>query len=117
MAHNDLHNILSKATALTPDQLKSVLAGTSSVRSMTVAEALGQKEHSTAEDVVAALCAELGVDFLKDIPVNDIPTDLVRDIPINYAKSNSVLPYKEDQDCVTALTANPVNIRALDDLQ
>src|SRR5690606_26098534 len=117
MAHPDIHSILSKSTALTPEQLKSVLSGTSAVRAMTVGEALSKKEFSSAEDLVAALSKELGLAFLKDIPVNDIPTDLVRDIPINYAKTNAILPFKEDPESVIALTANPVNFKALADLQ
>ena len=113
----DIQNILSKSTALSADQLKSVLASTSAVRPMTVGAALSQKEYTSAEELVAALCQEMGVEFMKDIPVNDISSDLIRDIPINYSKSNAILPFKEDSDCVIALTANPVNIKALDDLQ
>jgi general secretion pathway protein E len=59
----------------------------------------------------------MGLDFIKDIPVNDISADLVRDIPINYAKTNSVLPYKDEAEAVTALTSNPLNLKAMDDLR
>jgi hypothetical protein len=31
-----------------------------------------EKEYSTAEDLVAELCRELSVDFIKDIPIGDI---------------------------------------------
>ncbi len=113
----DIQNILSKSTALSADQLRSVLASTSAVRPMTVGAALDQKEYTSAEELVSALCHEMGVEFIKDIPVNDISSDLIRDIPINYAKTNAILPYKEESDCVIALTANPVNIKSLDDLQ
>jgi general secretion pathway protein E len=117
MATPDIQNILSKSTALSPEQLKSVLSGTSSMRAMTVGEALAKKEYSTADDLVAALSLELGLEFIKDVPYNDISTDLVRDLPINYAKTNAILPFKDENDCLIALTANPVNIKALDDLQ
>ncbi len=117
MAQPDIQSILSKSTALSPEQLKSVLSGTSAVRAMTVGEALAKKDFSSAEDLVAALSKELGLEFMKDIPVNDISTDLVRNLPINYAKTNAILPFKEESDCVVALTANPVNIKSLGDLQ
>lgn len=117
MAAPDIQNILSKTTALSADQLKTVLAGPSAMRATSVGDALAQKEFSTAEELVAALAKELGLDFIKDIPVNDISTDLIRDIPINYAKTNAILPYKDEGDTVIALTANPVNIKSLDDLQ
>lgn len=137
----DLQNILSKSTSLTADQIRSVLGKTSlgsgaelarispvrestqtqaqgpSLANLTVGEALNAREFSSAEEVVAALCRELGVDFIKDIPISDISVDLVRDIPINYAKQQNILPYKEDSEHLIVLTSNPVNMKALDDLR
>lgn len=117
MASLDLQSILSKATSLSQDQIRSVLANPSVVRPVTVGEALGTKEFSSADEVVSDLCKELGLDFIKDIPVADISADLVRDIPINYAKQHNVLPYKEESDVLVALTSNPVNLKSLDDLK
>lgn len=117
MANVDIQNILSKATTLNQDQIRSVLANPSVVRPVTVGEALGNKDFASADEVVADLCKELGVDFIRDIPVNDISVDLIRDLPINYAKQHSVLPYKEENDVLIALTSNPVNLKALDDLR
>lgn len=117
MASADIQTILSKATSLSTDQIKSVLENPSVVRPTTVGEVLAQKEFTNVDDVVADLCHELGLDFIKDIPVADISADLVKDIPINYAKQHNILPYKEEQDSLTALTSNPVNIKALDDLK
>ncbi|MGZ3775129.1 MAG: type II secretion system ATPase GspE [Pseudobdellovibrionaceae bacterium] len=113
----DVQTILSKATSLTPDQIRSVLNNPSMVRSITVGEALAEKDFSTADDVVHDLCKELGLDFIRDIPVSDISADLIRDIPINYAKQHNILPYKEEQDTLIALTSNPVNLKVLDDLK
>ena len=67
MATVDVQTILSKATSLTQDQIKSVMANPSVVRPITVGEALLSKEFSTADEVVADLCKELGLDFIKDI--------------------------------------------------
>lgn len=117
MASVDIQTILSKATSLTQEQVRSVLSNTSVVRPITVGEALAEKEFSTADDVVADLCKELGLDFIRDIPVSDISVDLVRDIPINYAKQHNILPYKEEADTLIALTSNPVNLKTLDDLK
>jgi len=57
------------------------------------------------------------MDFIKDIPVNEISVDLIRNLPINYAKTQGILPFREDGDTLTALTSNPVNTKALDDLR
>ncbi|MBO9668211.1 MAG: type II secretion system ATPase GspE [Bdellovibrio sp.] len=117
MASVDVQTILAKATSLSQDQIRSVLTNPSVVRPVTVGEALASKEFSTADEVVADLCKELGLDFIKDIPVADISADLIRDIPINYAKQHQILPYKEDSESLVALTSNPVNMKALDDLK
>ncbi|AHI05598.1 pili biogenesis protein PilB-like ATPase [Bdellovibrio bacteriovorus W] len=113
----DIQTILSKATSLSQDQIRSVLANTSVVRPISVGEALSAKEFTNADELVSDLCKELGLDFIKDIPVSDISADLVTDIPINYAKQHNILPYKEESDVLVALTSNPVNLKALDDLK
>src|SRR4051812_14764252 len=117
MATIDVQNILSKATSLSPDQLKTVLAGPSNAGATSIGEVLNSKEFSTADELVSNLCKEMGLDFIKDIPVNDISVDLIRHLPINYAKSQSILPFREEPDQLIALTSNPVNTRALDDLR
>ncbi len=117
MASVDVSTILAKSTSLTQDQIRSVLSNPSVVRPVTVGEALAAKEFSTADEVVSDLCKELGLDFIRDIPVSDIAVDLIRDIPINYAKQHNVLPYKEEADQLTVLTSNPVNLKALDDMK
>jgi general secretion pathway protein E len=116
-ANLDVANLLTKTTGLTTEQLRSVLDGPSLMGSQTIGEHLSSKEYSTADELVADLCREMGLEFIKDIPINDIAPDLIRDIPINYAKQNSVLPYREDSDVLVALTNNPVNVRVLDDLR
>jgi general secretion pathway protein E len=118
MAAMDVVNILTKATSLTPEQARSVLANSSAVRShLSIGESLATREFTTADELVSELCKEMDLDFIKDIPVNDIPVDLIRNLPINYAKTHLVLPFKEEADQIIALTANPVNVRVLDDLR
>ena len=113
----DVINVLTKTTALNGDQIRRILASPSVVRATSVGEALSRKEYNNAEDIVGEFCNELGLDFIKDIPVGDISTDLVRNIAINYAKQHQILPYKEDQDQVVVLTSNPVNMHAMDDMK
>lgn len=117
MASLDVNNILSKSTSMSNEQIKSVLDQSSASGATTIGEALSNKEFSTADELVADLCREMGLEFIKDIPVNDIPVDLIRDLPINYAKQHSVLPYKEEGDTITALTSNPLNMKSLDDFR
>ncbi|MFN8792090.1 MAG: type II secretion system ATPase GspE [Bdellovibrionales bacterium] len=113
----DIQNVLVKATTLTAEQVASILKSNSALRPETIGDALSKRNFTSAEELVSELCKELGLDFIKDIPANDILLDLVRDISINYAKQNAVLPFRDEQDCVTVLTSNPVNMKALDDLR
>lgn len=117
MASLDINSVLAKATTLNSEQLRSVLNNPSVNKKSTVGEALSQKSYTSAEDIVADLCKELGLDFMKDIPVSDIPVDLIRDIPINYAKQHGILPFKEESDSLQVLTSNPLNLRGLDDVR
>jgi general secretion pathway protein E len=113
----DIQVVISKATTLNADQVNSILKSNSVIRPVTIGEALSSRDFGSADELISELCKELGLEYLKDIPANDILLDLVRDISINYAKQNAILPYKEDQVSVTVLTSNPLNMRALDDLR
>lgn len=116
-ANVDVSNILTRSTAMSAEQIKSVLDNPSTMGIQNIGETLSQKEYSTADELMSDLCREMGLEYIKDIPVNDISADLIRDIPINYAKQNFILPFREEQDKVIALTSNPVNVKALDDLR
>jgi general secretion pathway protein E len=116
MAQLDLPNILSKATTLTPEQVRTVL-GTAGSTGTTLGDLFAAKEYGSADELVSDLCKEMGLEFIRDIPVNDIPVDLVRDLPINYAKQHGVLPFREETDLIVALTSNPLNMKSLDDLR
>src|SRR5688572_1734862 len=94
-AAQQLDNVLLKNTSLTEEQLHSVLALTID-GGRTLRDALVVKEGGTADELVAELCAKMGLPYIKDIPVSEIPVDLVADIPINFAKKHGVLPFKEE---------------------
>jgi len=116
MAIENVSGVLLKNTSLTPDQLKFLLKSATD-KGPTIGEMLNQTHLTTAEELLAALCQEMHLQFIKDIPVNDISVDLIRKIPINYAKSHEVLPYKEEPDVITVLVSNPLNSKLLNDMQ
>jgi general secretion pathway protein E len=117
MAQMDIPLVLVKATSLNSDQIKSVLKNPATSRPISVGETLSKKDYASAEELVADLCRELGLDFIRDIPVNEISADLIRDLPINYAKNQGVLPYREESDTIVVLTSNPLNTKAMDDIR
>jgi general secretion pathway protein E len=115
-AEANYENILLKVTSLSEQQLKALLD--SPVEgAVNLASFLGMTGTTAAEDVLAEFCKKLGFHFVKDIPVNDIPMDMIRNIPINYAKSKEILPAREDQQQLYVYTTNPLNFTAFDDLR
>lgn len=113
----DAQTLLQKATGLTPEQVRTLWNNPSLIRAGTIGAVLSMKPFQSGEEIVAELCKEMGLDFMKDIPYNDISSDLVRDIAINYAKQNFILPFKEEADVVHVLIANPLNVKCLDDIK
>ena len=113
----DAQTLLQKATGLTPEQVRTLWNNPSLIRAGTIGSVLSMKPYQSGEEIVAELCKEMGLDFMKDIPYNDISSDLVRDIAINYAKQNFILPFKEEADVVHVLIANPLNVKCLDDIK
>ncbi len=116
MALETVGNILLKSTSMNESEI-STLFQTDVVEGGKLGEHLSKKNYASPDEVLNELCKHLGVDFIKDIPVNDIPVDLIRNIPINYAKSYSILPYKETPSTIIVLTSNPLNYKILDDLR
>jgi general secretion pathway protein E len=111
-----LDSLLLKNTSLTEEQLTSVL-GLTFEGGRTLREVLASKESGPVDELIAELCLRMGLPYVKDIPINEIPVDLISNIPINFAKKHEVLPFKEDANQVIVLTTNPLNSRILDDLR
>ncbi len=109
-------SLLLKGTSLSAEEIKSILR-TNDSNGVPLEETVGKSQFNTPEEALAELCKLLRLDFMKDIPVNDISAEMVRDIPINYAKNHEVLPFKQEQDKVIVLTTNPLNRKAIDDLR
>ena len=112
----NFENILGKVTSLSEAQIRTLLD--SPVEgSVNLEGYLSLTKETAAEDVLAQFCKKLGFQFVRDIPFNDIPMDMIRNIPINYAKSKEVLPAKVDKNNVFVYTTNPLNFVAFDDIR
>ncbi len=116
MAQMDIALVLTKVTPLDEAQVENLLNQRALSAPYSLKEVLSQKTYNQADELLSELCKELGLKYIKDIPVNDISSDLVRDIPINYCKQNHILPFKDEKDVVHILTSNPFNTQALKDL-
>ncbi len=116
MANETVGALLLKGTTLTENQLTKVLE-LKTPKGLTLSEELVKKNLTGLDDVLKALCAHIQVDYMKEIPINDIPVDLVKNIPINYAKQYEVLPFKSETDHIKVLTSNPMNYKIIDDMR
>jgi len=116
MSASSFESLVLKGTSLTAEELNSVL-NIQDQNGAPLEETLVKMHFSTPEEAVAELCKRMGLEYMKEIPVNDISVDMVRDIPINYSKNHEVLPFKLENDRVIVLTTNPLNHSALDDLR
>lgn len=116
MASPSFETLIKKGTSVSEEQLQTLLRAHDK-KGQSFADIFGKMTFNTPEEALAELCKQLGVEYIKEIPVNDIPVDLVRGIPINYAKSQEVLPYKMEAERLLVLTTNPINHKALEDLR
>ncbi len=117
MTNTNIDLLLYKNTKMSEDQVRSLLDSPVIGTTDSIGQKLSQKKYGTVDEIIIDLCKELGVDFIKDIPVNDIPVDLIRHIPINYAKTHEIMPIREESNQLLVLTSNPINTRSMDDLR
>lgn len=116
MAAPTFETLIKKGTSVSEEQLQALLR-TNDAKGVPLDQLISKLSFNTPEEALAELCKHLNVEYIKEIPVNDIAVDMVRGIPINYAKTQEVLPFKEEQDRVLVLTTNPLNHKALEDLR
>jgi general secretion pathway protein E len=116
MAAVQIDSVLIKNTSLSEDQVNLLLEQTSA-SGTPMRDLLTRKDGMTPDEILSDLAAQLGLTYMKDIPVNEINADLVRDIAIGFAKKHEALPLKEDGYSVQVLVTNPLNTRILDDLR
>lgn len=111
-----IETILLKNSGMKKEELHSLLQMRRADGSV-LRDVLERKNHTTADDILAEVCKHLELEFIKDIQVNEINTDLIRNIPIMYAKANEVLPLRENEKSIRVVTSNPLSIQVLDDLR
>lgn len=111
-----IDHLLLRSTSLNRAEIQSLFQ--TKISGGATLQAILENENIKAPDqLVKRVCDILGIEFMSDIPVNDISPDLVRDIPINYAKAKEILPFKDERTILKVLVSNPLNYRALDDLK
>jgi general secretion pathway protein E len=116
MSGSSLENLIIKGSSISEPELQTLL-GMPDHRGQPIGHMFHGRTYATPEDALSELCKALPAEFIRDIPFNDIPVDLIRQIPINYAKNMQVLPYKLENDRIVVLITNPLNQQALGDMR
>ena len=111
----DIEKILIKNTSMEETEVHAILTQTHA-SGKTLEEYFSEKNYKTIDELIKDFCKELNLEFIEQIPVNQISSDLIQNLPINYAKQHSVLPLKEEKDSVRIVTSNPLKVQNLNDL-
>jgi general secretion pathway protein E len=109
-------NLLLKNTSIDKTQLDAI-TNYPRVGGGNIGDYLERMQPQNPEEALKIICEELDLEFMRDIPINEVAIDLVRNIPINYSKNHEVLPYKDEGNVVSVLLSNPINMEALTDLR
>ena len=122
MPNENMETLIFRYTKISRPEIKGLLAyNTKSGKNL--GEVLSEKKEGkkdkedSIDAILETLSEYLKLDYIKDIPISDIPIDLIRNLPLKYATDNAVLPYKSDSKGVTILLSNPFNLEVLNDLK
>ncbi len=74
---------------------------------------IGMKVMSD-EQVTRALAAQLDLEYLEYISVDDVDGELVKGVPINFAKLSKFIPLKREGDFVAIAVADPLDTAVID---
>ena len=117
LTKEDLEKVILKSTTFSPLQARELLDSKDDKGLSLFDRLAGKKRSLTAEQILSQLCRHLNILFLPEIPFSEIPSELTEGIPINYAKSNSVLPFREKDSFLQVLTSNPLNLEIFNNLK
>ena len=83
-----------------------------------IGETLVRLKHCSEWDVCQALAQQFGLAARESIEIGDIQDELVERLPIQYARSNTVLPWRFEPQIgvLQVFAADPLRILDLDDL-
>jgi general secretion pathway protein E len=111
--------VLLETTSLQPDQLQEAL-DVQNQEGGFLGEILVRKGILSKDDLLKALCLQIGLPFLSEIDAKAIDIGLVEKIPINYAKSKELIPLRQEKvlgiETVVVALSDPFSIITIQDL-
>ncbi|MBE8221523.1 MAG: type II secretion system ATPase GspE [Bdellovibrionales bacterium] len=111
----NIKSILLKNTKLSELQVTNLLKLEGPLSGLNLSQDKSSK--SIQGKILKALSEQLSIPFIEELNYNEISADLIKDIPIQYAKNNSVLAFKKDNDGTHVISAEAFNSHLLSDLK
>jgi general secretion pathway protein E len=112
-------DILLENSSLTAEQLDEALA-IQNVEGGFLGEILVNRNFITKNDILKALCVQIGIPFLAQIDASVIDVTLVEKLPINYAKTKELLPLRVEVNegirTLVVAVSDPFAIVSIQDL-
>lgn len=120
LGNQKLGQILLEHTNLSSNQLDDALRIQEKEGGL-LGEILVRKNMISQNDIMRALCLQIGVPFIEELKPNDIDPALVSQIPINYSKSKECIPIGKEETprgptLIVAVT-DPFNPTIAEDLR
>ncbi len=107
--------ILLRRGIISPEQLAEAQQ-MASEHGRDVGDCLVQLEYATNEDVVRALAQQHGMDYV-DLSAVTIPEHIIELVPEAVARENSVIPLSEEDDTLTVILSDPLDLETIEKLR
>lgn len=113
---NYLAEILLRRGVVPPERLDEALLAVRE-KGQALGDVLVSNKIVEAPAIARALADELGLDFTDTIDVAAVSLPLTERVPITYAKQHGILVVGEDDTFVHCVTADPLDVTAVDDVR
>jgi general secretion pathway protein E len=108
-----LGEILVESFGLPREKLEEALAAQAE-KGGRLGEVLIGMKAATDEQVTRALAAQLDLEYVDVISVDDVDAELVKVVPINFAKQAKFIPLKREGEFIAIAVADPLDTAVLD---
>jgi len=115
-AERVLGGILARQGVVSPEALEPFFAQQRE-KGKSLIELLVEAKVVSERDVGRALASECRLNFMEEIPLDLISTDVATKLPISYSRAHRLLAMREAPDHVEIVCADPLDTNGIDDVR
>jgi len=112
----DYTDILLRRGVISLDQLSEAEQMAREQSGLNVADCLVRLGYATGEEVMRAMAEHHGLDYV-DLSEVTIPEDVIQLIPESVARENVILPLAKDDETLTVIVSDPMDIETIEKLR